>query len=194
IAFVAGARAQGQTPVDAPAAQPGPPVQEVRPDSPAQDPGDAARAQAAPVGPTPPAVEVPNNALESIARAPLPTFHPADPSSADAALLLGALANAAPDVASSFELGLASDGRPVPAIEIAARGDVPKAERPTVFLIGALDGRSAAGAESVMGIVHQLLEAPDRIPADVTIVAVPWASPDGLDVLPSPRVSADPNL
>lgn len=127
------------------------------------------------------------------ARAPLPAYSPAYRSFADAALYLGALAHAAPDVATMFELGLASDGRPVPALELAHRGDSPASARPTVFLFGALDGVSQSGTEAVLAVVHHLLEVPERIPAGLSIVAVPWAAPEGLDVLAAGGVSDGAN-
>jgi len=49
-----------------------------------------------------------------------------------------------------------------------------------VLLLGGLDGRSLAGAEAVLAAAWRLLSELDRLRPDVTVVAVPWASPDGL--------------
>jgi hypothetical protein len=195
--YIASAGAQGASPPPS-----GPPLPQVHSDarSDAQgEPLDTSHAAAQqPIGPPAPVVEtappVPEHSTpDPLARTPLPAYKPVYRNFADAALLLGAMANAEPDVASMFELGPASDGRPVPAIEIAPHGDLPAAARPTVFLFGALDGRSQSGAEDVLAIVHRLLEAPERIPADVAVIAVPWGAPEGLDVLAAGGVSDGAN-
>ncbi len=67
-----------------------------------------------------------------------------------------------------------------PAIAFGARGPTPLAARPTVLLVGALDGRSRAGAEATLHAAHTLLGALDVLRSDLAFVAVPWASPDGL--------------
>ena len=54
------------------------------------------------------------------------------------------------------------------------------AERPTILLVGGLDGVSTAGAEAVLRVTDELLGAPERLPAGVAFLAVPWANPDGL--------------
>src|SRR5204862_4011394 len=59
-------------------------------------------------------------------------------------------------------------------------GPVPLAERPTVLLVGGLDGESLCGAEAVLACARKLLEAPDRLPSDVAFVAVPWGAPEEL--------------
>lgn len=123
----------------------------------------------------------------------LPAYTPAYRSFADAALLLGALADADPTRARKFEIGATYDGRRVPAIEIATPGPTPPAERPTVFLFGALDGHSLSGAEAVLATVHMVLAAPDKLPSDVSLIAVPWASPEALDAIAKGGVSDGAN-
>lgn len=77
------------------------------------------------------------------------------------------------------DLGRTRGGLPVPAIQLGAPGPVPLEERPTVLLVGGVDGVSFAGGEAVLRAAHALLAcAPLR--DDVTFVAVPWASPDAL--------------
>lgn len=73
-----------------------------------------------------------------------------------------------------------TDGREVPTLEIFGPGTRPPAERPGVLLLGGLDGRSLAGGEAVLAIVHDLLADPTTLPGDVTFIAVPWASPRAL--------------
>jgi hypothetical protein len=68
----------------------------------------------------------------------------------------------------------------VPALQFGAAGPTPLAERPTVFLLGGLDGVSLAGCEGVVRAVDELLRARDSLPPTVAFVCVPWASPDGL--------------
>ena len=67
-----------------------------------------------------------------------------------------------------FELGRTLDGRAVTGIEFGAAGAPALAERPAVFLLGGLDGRSLSGAEAVLASTHQLLLEPDRLPSGVT--------------------------
>jgi hypothetical protein len=114
---------------------------------------------------------------------PLPLFAPTYRSMGEVALFLAGLAEASPGVASTFELGRTHDGRPVHGIELGAAGGLPLDQRPTVFLFGGLDGRSLAGGEAVLGVVHALLSNPDQLPADVAFVAVPWVSGQALSWL-----------
>jgi len=82
-----------------------------------------------------------------------------------------------PDVSRFFVF---DEGVEVPTLEIFGAGDVPPAERPGILLLGGLDGRSVAGGEAVLSVVHDLLADPSRLPPGVSFVAIPWASPSAL--------------
>ncbi len=79
-----------------------------------------------------------------------------------------------------LELGSSPGGRQLVALQFGGKGPLPLAERTTIFLLGGLDGVSLAGGETVLFVVDSLLSAPEDLPANVTFVAIPWASPDGL--------------
>lgn len=83
-------------------------------------------------------------------------------------------------LAESVALPAARSGRSTPALQFGAAGDRPLRERPTVFLLGGLDGVSLAGCEGVVRAADELLRARDALPPSVAFVCVPWASPDGL--------------
>lgn len=68
----------------------------------------------------------------------------------------------------------------VPAFQFGAPGPTPLDQRPTVFLLGGLDGVSLAGCEGVIRAADELLRARDSLPPTVAFVCVPWAAPDGL--------------
>lgn len=80
----------------------------------------------------------------------------------------------------SLDLGRSRGGREVPAILFGAPGDVPLDERPTLFLVGGLDGVSFSGSEAVLRVAHSLLLGAGPQLAGVAFVAVPWGAPDGL--------------
>ena len=71
-------------------------------------------------------------------------------------------------------------GRSLFGVQFGGWGQTALAERTTIFLVGGLDGLSLAGSEAVAHCVDALLADPDRLPQDVTFVALPWANPDGL--------------
>lgn len=79
-----------------------------------------------------------------------------------------------------LSLGDSYGGRRLLAVEIGAPGEVPVVDRPVVLLVGAPDGRSAAGAQAVLHVVDQLTRSADQLPEHVTFLAVPFANPDGL--------------
>ncbi len=85
-----------------------------------------------------------------------------------------------PGRALAFELGRSAGGLSIPALEVGAEGPVPLSQRPTVWLVGGLDGVSIAGGEAVLAAVEALLGDLASIGPDFAFVAVPWASPDGL--------------
>ncbi len=80
-----------------------------------------------------------------------------------------------------LSLGRSFGERKLFGVQFGGWGQTPLAERTTVFLVGGLDGVSLSGAEAVVRAVGALLSMPDRLPADVTFVAIPWANPDGLE-------------
>jgi hypothetical protein len=83
-------------------------------------------------------------------------------------------------LAEKVELPATGTGLPIPAFAFGAPGPSPLLERPTVFLLGGLDGISLAGAEAVLATCAHLLSEPDRLARGVAYVAVPWGSPEAL--------------
>ncbi|MCZ6596861.1 MAG: M14 family zinc carboxypeptidase [Planctomycetota bacterium] len=83
-------------------------------------------------------------------------------------------------LAERIELGTSAGGRPIEALQFGGAGATPLSERPTILLIGGLDGVSLAGSEAVLRVTRELLAAPDQLPPNATFIAVPWANPDGL--------------
>jgi len=179
-------------------------AQDPLPISPSQEPAPRSEEEGdgqgsnAPVGPPAPAepgaapvengpVTLAAPAPESKARASLPELQPAYRSLEDVNDLVGRMAEAVPELARAFELGSGTSvpdsspsGSALLALEFGASGPVLLAERPTVFLFGGLDGVSLSGGEAVLWIASQLLARPERLPADVAFVALPWASPQAL--------------
>jgi len=94
--------------------------------------------------------------------------------------LLDAWCAADPLRVERVHLPASTGGLVPPALAFGARGPAPLAERSTVLLVGALDGRSRAGAEAALQSAHTLLSALDVLRSDLAIVVVPWGSPDGL--------------
>ena len=83
-------------------------------------------------------------------------------------------------LAERLSLGTSAGGRELVGVVFGGRGQLPLNERPTVLLIGGLDGVSLAGAEAVVRVTDELLAAPERLPPDIAFLAVPYANPDGL--------------
>ena len=79
-------------------------------------------------------------------------------------------------------------GLPVPAVQFGAPGTAPLSARPTIFLLGGLDGVSLSGSEAVLAISSALLADAATLPAGVTFVSIPWASPDALTATLSGRL------
>lgn len=132
-----------------------------------------------PVGATEPE---PTSAPATV-RKPLPTYAPEYRGLEAISAFVDALVEAAPPSSAQarrLELGRGFDGSPVPALEFGALGPLPLEERPTVLLIGGLDGRSLAGGEAVLGAAHTLLAQATALPANATFIAVPWAAPEPL--------------
>jgi hypothetical protein len=157
-AVAAAAAARAQTPIDAPP----PPEREPAGTALAGPPFEAA-------------------ATDPLARRALPPFVPSYRDFAAARSWLEACAAAVPDVARVVDIALAFDGRPVPAIEIAAPGTLAPDARTTVLVIGGLDGQSLAGAEAALATVHAALTDPGQLASDVALVVVPWPAPEALE-------------
>ncbi len=147
------AKPQGETPVQTP---PTPPVET----PPVQTPPTQ----------TPPA--------ETPAAPKLADYTPKYRSAVELSALLKGWSAALPEVVHPLEFPALNP--PLEALEIAKPGPIPPAERPTVFLVGGLDGVSIAGSEAVLSIVSDALHHTELLPNDVSFVALPWASPDAL--------------
>jgi len=86
------------------------------------------------------------------------------------------------DAGSAEEVALPTTrgGMATPALQFGADGPLALADRPAIFLIGGMDGVSLTGSEAVLAIASDLIEKRATLPRDVTIVCVPWGSPDAL--------------
>ena len=114
-----------------------------------------------------------------------PTKPPLPNSPKDLAAVAAALASIAaeqPNLAHSLELGTLADGRRLPALLFGAEGPLALEARPCVLLLGALDGESATGGAAVLAVSAELLREPASLPAGVAFAAVPWASPEALEL------------
>lgn len=162
-----------------PAVQSAPPVvpegdPAVRAGGPVQDPVQAPAQTPSPAAATTPPAATPP--------APAPVLPPAWDARYRTHDEVVAWANAwiASGLAEPVALPASRSGRAAPALQFGAPGPRPLAERPTVFLLGGLDGVSLAGAEGVLRAADELLRARDALPPAVAFVCVPWAAPDGL--------------
>jgi hypothetical protein len=99
------------------------------------------------------------------------------------------VAGAKPDtyLAEAVELPPTGTGLPIPAFAFGAPGPTPLIERPTILLLGGLDGISLAGSEAVLATCARWTAEPDRLPRGVTFVAVPRASPEALGEIQAGR-------
>lgn len=109
-----------------------------------------------------------------------PLYTPRYRSREEALRLCGDLAAAAPTAARRVEIPVADGAEPLVAVEFGRSGPVALEERPTVIVLGGLDGRSLAGAEAAFAIVARLTAQPERLPEDVAFLVVPWAAPQAL--------------
>jgi len=99
-----------------------------------------------------------------------------------AALVKAWVESARPDrfLAEPLDLPATGTGLPLPAFVFGAPGSLALAERPTVLLLGGLDGVSLSGCEAVLAAGASLLAQPERLPPEFAFVAVPWGSPEAL--------------
>ncbi len=85
-------------------------------------------------------------------------------------------------LARPLDLGLLADGRKLPAIVFGAEGPLALEERPTVLLLGAFDGEAPTGGLAVLAVCAELLREAASLPAGVAFAAVPWASPEAVEL------------
>lgn len=113
---------------------------------------------------------------------PIPAYRPGYRSVSEATLWCDALEIAAPDFVRRFDLATTRDGRATPALEIAAPGPLPPAERSTLLVIGALDGRSLVGAEAALAVARELAANARELRPDLCVIVAPFANVEALDV------------
>ncbi|HUR27846.1 MAG TPA: hypothetical protein VM509_06650, partial [Planctomycetota bacterium] len=85
-------------------------------------------------------------------------------------------------LARPIPFGSTADGRKLPALLFGAEGSIALEDRPCVLLLGALDGESPTGGLAVLQMTAELLSEPATLPSGVSFAAVPWASPEGLEL------------
>jgi hypothetical protein len=130
-----------------------------------------------------PVVEPSSNTNPALSLAPattaLPAFSPSYRALADVEASLLAWAVARPAHARAWRL---ADGEAAsaPVLEFGAAGGLDFDARPCVLLIGGLDGQALEGGEAVLAVTHSLLEQPERLPANVCFLSLPWAAPEAL--------------
>jgi hypothetical protein len=173
-------RAQDPAPtVQDPAPEQARPQDQLPPALTGSPPPGAGAASGPPPGAAPEVV--PSAPAPVIEPAPAPLFTPAYRTRAQAQELCRAFAAAAPEAARSFELVPAGGAPALFGIEFGKPGPVPLEERPTILVLGGLDGQSLAGGEAAFAVVARLTAAPERLPDDVAFVVVPWAAPAALE-------------
>jgi hypothetical protein len=160
IATALPARAQ-EKPATPPAPAPAPIVQ-----------GQAAPGQAGPTPvqqPAPPQAVPPAPGDAQVGERARFAYDPRYHTLAEVQSMLEAWTRAAPGAPGlqieRVELPATRGGLPVPAIQWGAAGKRPLAERPTIFLIGGLDGVSLSGSEAVLSISATLLADMAAAPA-----------------------------
>ncbi|TAJ23318.1 MAG: hypothetical protein EPO68_03450 [Planctomycetota bacterium] len=150
-------------------------------DPPASDPPPASKVAAS--GGAPHVVGAPasNGAPTAAPRAALPRYEPRYHSPEQAIALLRAWSAGREGVDVELELAWRTRaGLPVPFLTLGKSGPLPLRERPTLVLVGALDGLSRSGSEAVLAIVDALLERPQALPDGIAVLAAPLASPEAL--------------
>lgn len=171
-------------PQSAPAAQP-----ESAPAAPAPNPAPAQGAEVPPllkpsaVGSALPLVAPPAGGASNGAasRAALPRYEPRYHSPEQTIGLLRAWSAGREGVDVELELGWRTRaGLPVPFFALGKSGPLPLRERPTLVLVGALDGLSRSGSEAVLAVLDAWLEKPQALPEGVAVLAAPLASPEAL--------------
>lgn len=97
-------------------------------------------------------------------------------------LLAGWIGAANPEklLAEAVLLPATGTGLSVPALAFGASGSTPLTARPTVLLIGGLDGISLAGSEAVLAACASLCAESATLPRDTAFLAIPWGSPEAL--------------
>ncbi|MFN0244272.1 MAG: hypothetical protein ACKVWV_15400 [Planctomycetota bacterium] len=79
--------------------------------------------------------------------------------------------------------GTSTEGasEPPSALRFGAPGPIALSERPTIVLVGALDGASRSGTEAVLAVCDALLASRATLPDGLAFVAIPCAAPDALE-------------
>ncbi len=77
-------------------------------------------------------------------------------------------------------LGATHGGASACALRLGRAEGAALAQRPTLVLLGGLDGVSLTGCESVLSVLAAVFERPQELPTGVTLLAVPWTAPDAL--------------
>ena len=145
--------------------------QDPSPKPPEQAPVPVAAPQATPAVPA--AAEKP----------PPPAFEPRYHKLEEIDAFLAALAGSqTPLQVQRFELGKSQQGHAVNGILFGAAGGAELAARPTVFLVGGLDGLSYSGCEAVLQACAELFARAGEIPPELAICALPCAAPDALEL------------
>lgn len=69
----------------------------------------------------------------------------------------------------------------VVGIELGGVGDLALEERPVVWIFGGMDGLSLVGGEAALQATSSWLADRSKLPGDVSLLVVPWASPQDLE-------------
>lgn len=77
-------------------------------------------------------------------------------------------------------LGATHAGARAVAVRLGRAEGAPLAQRPTLVLLGGLDGVSLTGCEAVLASLAAIVEHPAELPPNVAVLAIPWAAPDAL--------------
>ena len=173
---------QEPAPTEPPPADPIPEPDPAAPESPTPEATKPLEEGAAPIGPVSPGADAGERAAADSEPALPPPFVAAYRDLDGTAAELERWSSALPKTVRRLDLGVTRDGRRVPAIEFGLPGPVALEDRPTAFLLGGLDGSSLSGGEAVLACVDALLRESADLPPDLTFVALPWASPEALEM------------
>jgi len=69
----------------------------------------------------------------------------------------------------------------VVGLELGGVGELPLSERPVVWIFGGMDGLSLVGGEAALHALSTWLGERSKLPGDVSLIVVPWASPQDLE-------------
>jgi hypothetical protein len=149
--------------------------QDPQPPAPAPVPVPAPTTAPAPAADTPPQPA-------AAKKPPPPVWEPRYHTPEEIDAFLAALAACdTPLLQERIELGPSPLGRKVQGLVFGSPGGGELASRPTVFLVGGLDGLSYAGCESVLQACSELYAHAAELPPGLALCALPNASPDALE-------------